>query len=78
MISLDFIFAILPFITSIPVHFSPFICLERRTVSVSIGSIPAFSESVKGIDSKESANFSAANCSLPSSDFAQLLILVAA
>ncbi len=78
IISLDFILAIFPFITSIPVHFSPFCCLERRYVIVSIGSIPAFSESINGIDSKASANFSAANCSLPSKDFAQLLILVAA
>ena len=76
IISLDFIFPILPFITSIPVHFSPFCCFERNTVRVSIGSIPAFSDSVKGIDSKASANFSAANCSLPSNDFAQPLSFV--
>ena len=40
--------------------------------------MPAFSESVIGIDSKDSANFSAANCSRPSKDFDQFLIFVAA
>ena len=64
--------------TSIPVHLSPFNCLERSEAKVSIGSIPAFSLSESAIDSKPSANFSAASCSRPSSDFAQFLILVAA
>ncbi len=72
MISLDFIFPTLPFMTSTPVHFSPFSCLARRFVRVSIGSIPAFSDSVSGIDSNASANFSTANCSRPSNDLAQL------
>ena len=45
---------------------------------MSIGSIPAFSESANGIDSKASANFSTASCSLPSRDFAQPLSFVAA
>ena len=40
--------------------------------------MPAFSAKIMGIVSNASANFSAANCSRPSSDFAQLLILVAA
>ena len=71
-------FETLPFITSIPVHFSPFCCLERKSVRVSIGSIPVFSASVIGISSKASANFSAASCSLPSKDLAQPLIFVAA
>ena len=61
-------FATLAFITSIPVHLSPFCCLERSLVTVSIGSIPAVSANVNGTDSIASANFSAASCSLPSSD----------
>ena len=78
MISLDFILPIFAFITSIPVHFSPFCCFERRSVSVSIGSIPALSASAIGSSSNASANFSAASCSLPSKDFDQPRILVAA
>ena len=69
---------ILLFITSIPVHFSPFCCFERSKVRVSIGSIPAFSASVNGMASKASANFSAASCSLPSKDFDQFRSFVAA
>ncbi len=76
--SLVFMLLIFAFITSIPVHFSPLSCLERKLVRVSIGSMPALSANVSGIASSESANFSAASCSRPSSDFAQVLILVAA
>ena len=61
-----------------PVHLLPFSCFDRSEASVSIGSIPAFSLSASGMASRASANFSAASCSRPSSDFAQLLILVAA
>ncbi len=77
IISLDFIFAVRALITSMPVHCSPLSCLERKDVKVSIGSIPAVSAKAKGIDSNASANFSAASCSLPSNDFAQLRIFVA-
>ena len=52
-------------LASIPLHFDPFVCLERSYVSVSIGSIPAFSANASGITSRDSANLSAANCSLP-------------
>ena len=40
--------------------------------------MPAFSAKANGIDSNASANFSAANCSRPSSDFAHERIFVAA
>ena len=40
--------------------------------------MPAFSLNESGISSNASANFSAASCSLPSNDLAQLRIFVAA
>src|SRR5438093_13047176 len=52
-------------LASIPLHLDPFVCLDRSSVSVSIGSIPAFSANASGITSRDSANLSAANCSLP-------------
>ena len=64
--SLD-ISTIFALLASMPLHFEPFACLDRSSVSVSIGSIPAFSAKASGITSSDSANLSAANCSLPDS-----------
>jgi len=51
--------------------------LARKFAIVSIGSIPAFSAIVRGITSKDSANFLTASCSFPSKRSAQSLILEA-
>src|SRR5437660_2034386 len=67
--------AILPFLTSIPVHFEPLLCFDRKSVMVSIGSMPAFSARVQGITSNDSANFTATNCYQPDTVLLQSLSL---
>ncbi len=54
-----------PVYTSRPAFFLPFSCCDLSSTSISIGSSPAFSASVRGMTSSASANLLAANCSLP-------------
>lgn len=51
----SFMSIIVPFLTLIPVQFSPLLCLFLNSVTTLIGFIPAFSAKVKGIISRASA-----------------------
>jgi len=62
----EFISPILPSLALIPDPFLPLFCFARKEMIVSIGSIPAFSAIVNGIDSNASAYCFIASCSLPS------------